>query len=228
MKKTLILFTLLSLFFHGLNAQRSGLISSQRYDAGGYFIFSAGPAYCSADTYGPLFDKSILNGNNWSTSISFKQVFPENFGYRINLIYGNYTGADTKTKYHSPFYSYASDILELTFRAEYTLRFGEKFRLQTPNSIYAFLGIGALSANVSNPSVANFTVLKTDVPSSISGILPVGFGYQYEFRNGLTIGAEAGIQYAFSDDLDGYNPPTNSKFNDVLANFSITIGYKIF
>lgn len=230
MRKSLIIFTLLSICFSGLDAQRRGLITNQKYDAGGYLIFSAGPAYCSADTYGPLFDKSFINGNNWCTSVGFKQIFPQNFGYRVNLIYGNYVGDDNHISKlpHTPFYSYSSDIMELTFRAEYSIKFGEKFRLQTPHSVYGFIGIGALSTNVTNPSIANITILKTDTPSSIAGILPVGIGYQYEFENGFTIGAEAGIQYAFTDELDGYNPPTNSKFNDVLANLSITIGFKIF
>lgn len=235
MKRHLLIYALLILFFTGLDAQRRGLISSQRYDSGGYFIFSVGPAYCSADTYGLsdigafIFDESIVNGKNWCTSLGFKQIFPENFGYRVNLIYGNYTGADSKNRTpHSPFYSFSSDIMEITFRAEYTIKFGEKFRLQTPNSIYAFIGIGGLSTNVTNPAIPNYTVLKTEVPSTISGILPVGIGYQYDFRSGLTIGAEAGLQYAFSDELDGYNPPGNSRFNDMLAAFTITVGYKIF
>ena len=196
MKKSIAILILLALYLSSLNAQRRGLISSQRYDTGGYFIFSAGPAYCSADTYGPLIEKSLLNGNNWSTSLAYRNVLPGNFGYRVNIIYGNYVGDDNLViKPHNPFYSYSSEIIELTFRVEYTIRFGEKFRVRTPNSIYGFVGIGGISTNVTNPPIASFSILKTDTPHTISAILPMGIGYQYDFTNRLTLGAEAAIQY---------------------------------
>ena len=224
MKRNLIICTLLVLFSIGISAQRRGLISSRKYDTGGYFLFSAGPAYCAADTYGALFDKSILDGNNWSTSLGFKQVFAENFGYRVNVIYGNYIGEDTNLKYHgtsyNTSYSYSSNILELTLRAEYTIKFGPRFRIRNPDSIYGFVGIGGFHTNVTNPKNQPL------IQNTIGAILPVGVGYQYEFIDGLTIGAEAGIQYSFSDSLDGY--PVIKTYNDILSNFSITIGCKLF
>ncbi|GEM_PF-6177460 len=234
MKKSIPIFILLALFFSGVNAQRRGLISSQRQDLGGYFFLSAGPSYLYGDTKGPILEKSLLNVNNWSTSLGFNQRLPLNFGYSVNLMYGNYVGDDNNAKDpHGIPYSYSSNILELTVRAEYCVKFGQRFRFQAPSSVYAFVGIGCFTANVTHPDSAiinnNFSkVLNPGITNSSGVILPVGIGYKYEFRNRLTLGAEACIRYAISDYLDGYDPPSSSKFNDILANLSITIGYKIF
>lgn len=215
------------LLFLNINAQGRGLISSQRYNSGGYLFFSAGPAYCyTTDTKGDFYSQPpFFNGTNLNASLGFKQIFPENFGYRVNLIYGNYVGADTKSNRHASFYSFSSNILELTVRAEYTIKFGGEFRFQKQNSIYGFVGLGGFSSDVKANPFGNYTI-EPVVKNSVAAIIPAGFGYQYEFRNGLTLGAEAGIQYGLSDALDGYIVAKSS--NDILANISFTIGYKIF
>ncbi len=227
MKRILTILTILTVFLLNINAQGRGLISSQRYNSGGYLFFSAGPAYCyTTDTKGDLYTESpFYNGNNWNASLGFKQIFPENFGYRVNLIYGNYVGADTNSKHHTSFYSFSSNILELTVRAEYTIKFGGEFKFRKPNSIYGFVGLGGFISDVKSVPFGTY-VIDPVINSTVAAIIPAGFGYQYEFRNGLTLGAEAGIQYGLSDALDGYIVAKSS--NDILANLSFTIGYKIF
>ena len=105
MKRILTILTILTFFLLNINAQGRGLISTQRYNSGGYLVFSAGPAYCyTTDTKGDFYNESpFYNGTNLNVSLGFKQLFPENFGYRVNIIYGNYVGADTYTKNHSTF-----------------------------------------------------------------------------------------------------------------------------
>ena len=222
MKKSFLIFTFLA-FFVGLNAQRTGLYS-QRQNQGGYLFLSAGPSYLSGDTFGDILKKSMLDGNNWATSFGFRYIFPENFGFSVNLGYANYVGADSNTHHHQDgFYSYVSNIYELTFRGEYTIQFGEKFQLRPPNSVYGFVGIGALGSSVSNPAGV---IAVPVIANEIGAVVPVGVGYRYEFRNKLSLGLEASGTMTFSDAVDGYK--VKGTANDNLVNFSITIGYKIF
>lgn len=226
MKRLLITIVLISLGINLLTAQRRNGLISRRIDTEGFLSLSVGPAYCAGDQFGSIFEKSFLDGNNFSTSLGFRQMFPGNFGYKANFTYGNYFGSDGLKQHSVGFLSFNSSVLEFTLRGEYApFNFGPRFRRDTPNSIYFFLGGGIASANVTSKSI-NYPV---DVAKTLTAVIPVGFGYQYDFNNGFLVGAEFGWQFAFSDYMDGYHPPIpNSKSNDILGNFAITVSYKLF
>ena len=224
MKKTILIYLLLFFSLSIVSAQGRGLYSNKS-EYGGYLFANFGPAYILGDTYAPLYEKTILDGNNWESTIGFRQTFPENFGFSVNLGYANYAGEDIKgppvKKHQDGFYSYSSDVLELTFRAEYTLKFGERFKLHQPHSVYGFFGIGGVSMNV-KPNSANALPV---VPSAMGAIIPFGVGYRFEMNN-FCIGLEGVAKMGFTDDIDGYRP--HGTADDNLVNFSLTLGYKIF
>ena len=228
MKKYLFILLLISLFTTELSAQRRNGLIARRIDSDGVLSFSVGPAYLYGDPFGNVYDKSFLNGTNFSTSLSFRQMFVGNFGYRASLIYGNYVGSDLATREHTVGYlSFNSSILELTMRGEYKLFSfgGNRFSRDTPNSIYLFLGGGLASTNVTNPPGS----APLDVAQTTALVMPLGFYYEYALTPNFMIGAEFGWQLGFSDYLDGYHPPVpNSKSDDVLGNFHITVSYRIF
>ncbi|MDP4238211.1 MAG: hypothetical protein Q8904_01905 [Bacteroidota bacterium] len=225
-----VLFVLLLL--DGLEAQRRNGLIGRRNTSEEYIIFSLGPDYCFADTKGSPFNESPLN--NMDVSLGFRQRFSGDFGpgilgYKAALNYSNFTGTDGS--YVQRGYSFKTNVLQLAVQGEYTYQFGKRYSRSTPNAIYGFIGAGVLRSNASLAGLNPNNYPKNNYrykPTYIAPVIPYGFGYQYDLQNGFYIGAEFCWRYTLSDYIDGFKPPyPDSKSNDVMDGFSITVGYRI-
>lgn len=229
MKQILLSIALLLTLIPNIQAYRRYGLIGRRVNSVGSIIVSGGPNYCYGDTYGSPYDKSILNGTNWESAIGFRQDFQGNFGYRANLLFGNFTSSDFPNPRN---YASATNTIELSGRGEYSYYFGGSDRYRTPNQhmVYGFVGLGVLSCNVIFPSHAstpNHAVMKTR-SNFFAPIIPFGMGYSFAINDDFSIGTEIGWKYALSDYLDGYHPVPYSKSNDVLGGVTFTLTYRIF
>lgn len=90
--------------------------------------------------------------------------------------------------------------------------------------IYLFGGIGGLYYR----AVYDFTPRTNDLSkqSGFTLVIPAGIGFKYIYSDKIVFGYEIGPRYAFSDFLDGYQPPS-SKHNDVYWLTTFNLAYKI-
>lgn len=235
MKRLLLSVLIISFFFGGLKAQRGGGrgLIDRNDESESYLTFSLGPEYCYSDTQGKLWNQISLKDND--LTIGFRTIYANNFGYKVALSYSNFTGNDIGSIY-SRRYSYTSNVLQLALQGEYSIKIGRSYYYKpTPNSIYAFLGLGALVSN------ANLNYDKNNPlggyvykPTYLAPVIPVGIGYQHHFSNNFLVGTEFNFRYPFSDYIDGFKPfkkvgksgtINGSKSNDVMGGFSVTFSY---
>lgn len=115
-------------------------------------LSGVGPAYLFGDVGGRIEDQILLGSTDWDMtktrflySIGFRQHFPNNFGLKGTLAYGQFAGTDEGTSNPTRGYSFTSDITEISLQSEYTLYGGPYARRRTPNLVYIFAGAGILS-----------------------------------------------------------------------------------
>jgi hypothetical protein len=235
MKRLSLSVLILLFFFIELNAQsRSrGLVDKSR-ETQSYLFFSAGPEFCFADPTGSPFSQSVLK--NYNLSLGYRKLFPNNFGYRLEMSYLNLTGKDTVSLNNPRRYSFNTNVLKTSVIGEYSIIIGRRYYYRsTPNIIYGFLGVGFLRTNANlnydpaNP-IAHYCYKKIyNCP-----VIPFGGGYRYNFNNGFLMGIEINYNFPFSDYIDGFKPPLNilnngtksvSKSNDIFGGISLTFSY---
>ena len=242
MKKVFILIIISSLFFLDIYSQGRGLFrkpvknTESSFSASdgedlpestGSVILSTGVAYCAGDAWASPFSKSIANGCNYDLSIGYRHMFPKNIGFRIVLQHSNYASDDGDGKHHGVgLYRSTSNVYELTGRVEQQFIFGPKYSAYKRNSVYAFFGGGVIYGKLNYPQEAF-----VGFPDFTAGVITFGMGYTYDISKKFFIGTEFTLQYALTDKVDGY-PLTVKQgtqvFNDVMGNFNITFGYRIF
>jgi len=225
----LISFFLIFLFSAGLKAQRRNDFISSRNENTGTIIFSIGPQYCFGDTKQSPFAQSLAK--NWDVSLGFREMFPGNFGFKALINCGNVSGSDGNLINRS--YSFSSKTWQMSVQGIYSYNFGSHSGHSAPsNSLYSFLGVGLISSSADLNFIPRSNYLyKTNLNNQLvsAPFIPYGFGYEYRFRNNISIGIEYNIKYTFSDYIDGFKPPfPDSRYTDILESVSITLGYKIF
>jgi len=234
MKRLLLSVLIIMFFLVELHAQRRsrGLVNENK-EMQGYFIFSIGPEYCFADPTESPFSQDIFK--NYNLSMGYRKLFPNNFGYRAELTYGNFTGNDLVSLTQTRRYSFSTKILKASVLGEYSIIIGPKYYYRsTPNSIYGFLGAGLLRSDANlnydpNNPIARYVYKQT----YYCPVIPFGGGYRHDFNNGFIVGIEINYNFPFSDYIDGFKPPTFtsdkasmvSKSNDVFGGISLTISY---
>ena len=229
MRKLFLSFSLIILIPLSLLSQRRyGQIEKSNANSGA-ILLSLGTEYCFADTKKSPFSQGI--SDNKEFSLGYKAKYSNNLGYRAQINYTTVTGSDGVSENRN--YDFSSKIWQASIHGEYTVNLGQIFnRLDSPNSIYIFLGIGLIntSANLNYYQRIDYNYkTRKNNETDISAVIPYGIGYQYEFNNNFSFGIEYNLRYSFSDYLDGFKPPyPDSKSNDILQGFSFIFGYKIF
>jgi len=193
----------------------------------GSIIMSVGVGYYNSDALAFLFNKYAVNGCNYDFSIGFRHHFSHNFAYRVVLENSNYAinkGVETPTGaglFHS-----TTNLLELTARGEYTIKFGSQYQSFKRNSIYSFVGGGVLVGDVVSEH-ENSSVY----PDFRAGILLVGLGYSYNINSNIYIGTELTTHYALINKI-GANPliakQGDTTCNDAVSCFTLMLGVRIF
>jgi hypothetical protein len=233
MRRLLLSVLIVSFFLGGLQAQRGGGLVDKNDESQSYLSLSFGPEYCLSDEQTPLLHQLSFNDNDFT--LGYRTTYANNLGYKLAFSYSSFTGNDNWAKIISRRYSYSSGVMQLALQAEYFIKIGRRYYYKpTPNAIYFFVGAGVLRSNANlntNNDIRSKYIYK---PISYAPVIPIGFGYQYNFNNNFLLGAEFNARYPFSDYIDGFKPPlvilkdgtkTVSKSNDVIGGFSITFTY---
>jgi hypothetical protein len=176
---------------------------------------------------GPLLNQSPLQ--NWDVSIGFRQKFHTNLGYKVGLSVDNFTGKDITNRVRG-FYSFQSNLIQLTVQGEYSINFETDCYCKDPNYLYGFAGTGIMASNA-NLDTSKGYILSTYKykKNDIAPVFFLGVGYLYHISNKLAIGADYKIEYPFSDFIDGFKPPfPTSTFNDLMQGFSVSLNLKLF
>jgi hypothetical protein len=186
-----------------LHVEECNLTSFARKSGG------VGPAYLFGDVGGRIEDQIFLGSTDWDMtktrflySIGFRQHFPNNFGLKGTLAYGQFAGTDEGTSNPTRGYSFTSDITEISLQSEYTLYGGPYARRRTPNLVYIFAGAGILSYQPILIRDGGPRPIDTVNGPGITPVMPFGIGYQYRFSTRFSLGAEFGWRYTFTDYLD--------------------------
>jgi len=177
-------------------------------------------------------------------SFSIRHILPNNVGIKTTAYYGNFTGSDENSRQsidYNRHYSFQTNLLELAAQGEYTIYGGPYSRHSSPHTLYVYAGAGIMYSKTALKygtqtdgeiifnEIENFPAgrEKDKVSLSVlSPVIPFGIGYQYQFTNTFSLGAEFGYHYILSDFVDGVHP-YSSKNNDALAALSFTFTYKI-
>jgi hypothetical protein len=89
--------------------------------------------------------------------------------------------------------------------------------------LYVFTGIGGIGYNAT-PN-ANLFPVETGRTGFVP-VIPAGIGVEYNYPGNSKIGIEAGVRYAFSDELEGY-APVQSQSNDMYYFLNVTFAWKL-
>lgn len=230
----LLLFVLIDLF----SQRRNGLIGHRRTQGSGLFTVAMGPSYCFDDPYGTDFSKSFFSGHDYQLALGYlSSIKNSDFWYRVQLHYANYKGDDGSSSHQTGarYYSYLSNVFQLSARGEYSVKFGERFKRKMPNSVYGFLGLGVLNSTVKYPQSSNntnnFPLFEGKTTPSLALFIPVGIGYMYELNPKSSIGVELTNQIIFSDKVDGYEGSHITGVpivNDHIQSLTFTYYYNLF
>lgn len=162
-------------------------------------LSGVGPAYLFGDVGGRIEDQIFLGSTDWDMtktrflySIGFRQHFPNNFGLKGTLAYGQFAGTDEGTSNPTRGYSFTSDITEISLQSEYTLYGGPYARRRTPNLVYIFAGAGILSYQPILIRDGGPRPIDTVNGPGITPVMPFGIGYQYRFSTRFSLRAEFG------------------------------------
>ena len=233
MRRLLLSVLIFSFFLGGLQAQRGRGLVDKSDESQSYLSVSLGPEYCLSDTQTPLLHQLSLSDNDFT--LGYRTTYANNLGYKLAFSYSSFTGNDNWAKDIERRYSYTSGVMQLALQGEYFIRIGRRYYYKpTPSAIYFFVGVGVLRSNADLNTNNDIRGNYTYKPISYAPVIPIGFGYQYNFNNNFLLGAEFNARYPFSDYIDGFKPPleilkngvkTVSKSNDVIGGFSITFTY---
>ena len=86
-------------------------------------LSGVGPAYLFGDVGGQVQDQLLLGSTDWDMaktrflySIGFRQLFPNNFGLKATLAYGQFAGTDEGTSNPTRGYSFTSEAITQALR----------------------------------------------------------------------------------------------------------------
>lgn len=211
-----------------------GIYAQKRIDSKGIYgkevtIFSvhmtAGPNYYFGDVErGEMFGDGFKNQVNYFGNLAVGCSPVKYINIRLALVGGALSGkSDT--------YNFSSFFIEpdICFEAHPITIFAK-------NDPYFFAGIGLNMSKIASDDLNGFNLnTSASVP-----IAPIGFGYQYNFDNGIHLGFEMAIRMALMDrvdkNLDAYPYSVNgdiirgrqSQFLDGYYTFGIKFGYTWF
>jgi len=237
MRKILVLIIILALYFTTGNSQlwkmkrlevSAGVGTTQFFgDVGG---FTPGENLLG-------FKDFILSQTrfNISTSARYRIISPVSL--KLNLATGYFHSSDAKGSNEGRAFESTTTFIEPSVMAEYYFirNSGEKsyhFMKGIGNrkqqsffqliDLYIFTGVGELSYKI-NPNDKLESYMKNSSGQSL--VVPAGIGAALNTGD-YYFGAELGVRYTFSDNLDGYTS-VYSKSNDMYYLFNINFTYKI-
>jgi len=230
--KQIIIVLLVFVFFPltTLFSQRNGLIGGKKENIGA-LVLTAGPSYCFGDLGGSTkanataMDNINLENVRYVFSLGFRQSFNNKLAYRLSFHQGLYESTDKGSSKDNRGYESSSNIIKFTALGEFSVFQG--FINSQPWRIYIYGGGGLAYASVDLKG-SPVRAPNLSETSEFTPVIPFGFGFDVWANSNLSLGLEVGWQYAFSDYLDGVQTGGANRNNDILANVSFTLSYRIF
>lgn len=161
--------------------------------------------------------------------------------FQVKALYttGFLTQHDEGSRNHKRQYGFFAYMNELTVVAEYyiipesdenyfysIMQIRGRIRhYRKPFSLFVFAGGGAVY-NMVWPRDRLVGAPRFNGNNTFAGIIPFGIGAKYALYPRISAGAELGLNYVFSDFIDGLTTRT-SKHNDIYYNFNLNINYKL-
>lgn len=177
------------------------------------------------DLTGPAFS---LMDSKVGFGLVIRNHISQDFGLRLNLIYGNLSGDDNNYDEHrGRNASFESPLFETSLVGEYEFlnqqRFDEKGNSKKAVSPYIYAGIGFASTD---PDV-DYGKLKGEEGgySKTHLLIPVGGGVKFDLTEMANFGIEFGGRFTFTDYLDGISKLANPAKNDYYFVGGVTLGF---
>lgn len=198
-------------------------ISQEKWE-GGLFL---GYSNYLGDLVEPTF---TFKQPNLAIGLLVRNNLSEQFGLRLNLLYGKIEGDDANyDRNKDAGRKFNSTIWELSVLGEYELfgnrRWDENGKFSKIFSPYIFGGLGA---NFGNPK--DIPTGLGDPESDYSNVhfsLPVGAGIKFDVSRKVNIGLELGMRFTFSDYLDGISEVSgDANDNDIYNVGGLVLSYR--
>ncbi len=174
-----------------------------------------------------LYDsKTNVYGNNTVYSLGFQQYIIGNFGCKLAFQQARFGRTDNGRGVNSTsdnIYVFETKLNQFEARLQYDFY---HFDFLAYNAFYAFVGFGYLFGSA---QITELTHNGTPQDKTFtSPYIPFGGGYSLNLANRFSIGAEADINYMFSDLIDGKKPNEGSTWSyDIAASLKLIVSYRI-
>jgi hypothetical protein len=175
----------------------------------------------------------------FNVNFSVKYRITQDVNLRLSLTYGMLRATDQRGSNEGRNFDATTTIFEPAVIGEYYFirnsaensylfnkgRAKDIIDLLESLDFYIFGGIGGLSYSVA----ANEVLLNNRLfePGGFGAVVPMGLGGAFSAFPSMSLGAELGFRYSFSDNLDGYSNPQYSSTNDVYYFFNLTVTYRL-
>jgi len=238
----IIIIILCGAGLYNVSAQsRNGLYGFTEPGTSSIVLTGLGPGYLFGDLGGTI-NNSLLKDFEFERakimlSLNYRYMFPNNIGFKINALYGRFEHADEGSRNDVRDYNSDVKLGILATHFEYNLFGGEYAQFPSPHTFYVFAGIGVLYSDSKiwtldktiNQQFLGKHIISNDGKNAhtytITPVVPIGFGYEYEVTSNWAVGAEYNLHIPFSDYVDGLSP-SGSKSKDYLMSLSMTLTYK--
>jgi hypothetical protein len=194
--------------------------------------------YSQGDNWAGLKDITFLQ-TRYNINFNIKYRITQDVNIRIGVAYGILHATDQRGSNEGREYVANTTIIEPVLLGEYYF-----IRNSAENSylfnkgrgkgvidffksldFYVFGGIGGLSYTVEpNDKLSHSQYYN---PGGFTAVVPMGLGGSFTAFPNISLGAELGFRYSFSDYLDGYSNPQYSSANDVYYFFNLTVTYRL-
>ena len=190
-----------------------------------------GTSFCFGDVGGSSSKKMFLGINDlvfsdvqYMASIGFRTIPFDRWGGKLSIFNTSLRGFDNGSRNGYREFEFNAKVLGIDAQIEYYF-WKSMTNNFVQNSAYLFSGAG-----VANSQVKFKGELRPNdscKPNITTPFIPFGIGYNIKFMEKLSFGAELGVQYMFTDYIDGITTKY-SKQNDVISYFTFSISYHVF
>lgn len=239
MKRTVLMFFLLSFLFSEMQIGAQELWKQRRFEA----VAAFGPSFFFGDIGGFSHGENILGFKDltflqtrYNVGASFKYRLTDVINVRLSLSQAMMKATDRRGSNENRQFESKINIFEPAIIGEFyfiknknesSYRFFRGKRpfqdIMSSIDVYTFTGFGGCVYSVKGNDLLQSKKMQT---SGFTPVIPIGVGANLIYSADLDFGIEIGGRYSFSDYLDGYTSQFSSS-NDVYYFLGFTVTYKM-
>lgn len=169
--------------------------------------YEVGPFLGGANYIGDVGNSTYINPQTPVFGGLYKFNGSPRHSYRLSLLYANIEANDedsNNSRRQQRGYSFSRNILEASAGLEFTFWEFDLNSFRNQGTPYLYTGLNYYFAD-------RFTLGGTNraVTKQMEFSVPLAAGYKQQLNSFLTGGIEIGARYAFTDNFDGSNDPSN-------------------